>query len=101
MNQKPNSFVHLKPLTCTTDLQWLEHLWNHENMFQTGEVQANECYCSATEDIIGIDFSSYSNMKVFCVFLLKSPHPGDSYEYTKHTIINIKKEIHSNLSQIQ
>ena len=25
------------------ELQWLEHLWNHENMFETGVVQANEC----------------------------------------------------------
>ena len=27
----------------TVELQWPEHLWNHENMFETGEVQANEC----------------------------------------------------------
>ena len=25
------------------ELQWLEHLWNHENMFETGVVRANEC----------------------------------------------------------
>ena len=25
------------------ELQWLEHLWDHENMFETGVVQANEC----------------------------------------------------------
>ena len=24
-------------------LQWLEHLWNHESMFGTGVVRANEC----------------------------------------------------------
>ena len=24
-------------------LQWLEHLWCLENMFETGVVQANEC----------------------------------------------------------
>ena len=23
-------------------LQWLEHLWDHENMFETGVVRANE-----------------------------------------------------------
>ena len=22
----------------TVELQWLKHLWNHENMFETGEV---------------------------------------------------------------
>ena len=27
----------------TVELQWLDHLWNHENMFETGVVRANEC----------------------------------------------------------
>ena len=27
----------------TVELQWLEHLWNHDNMFETGVVRANEC----------------------------------------------------------
>ena len=27
----------------TVKLQWLEHLWNHENMSETGIVRANEC----------------------------------------------------------
>ena len=27
----------------TVDLQWLEHLGNHENMFETGVVRAKEC----------------------------------------------------------
>ena len=27
----------------TVDVQWLEHLWNHENMFETGVVRVNEC----------------------------------------------------------
>ena len=26
------------------ELQWLDNLWNHENMFETGVVRANECY---------------------------------------------------------
>ena len=25
------------------ELQWLEHLWDHENMFEAGVVRANEC----------------------------------------------------------
>ena len=29
--------------TITVEHQWLEHLWNHENMFETGVVLANEC----------------------------------------------------------
>ena len=28
-------------LRFTVKLQWLEHFWNHENMFETGVVQAN------------------------------------------------------------
>ena len=30
-------------LPNTVELPWLEHLWNHENMFETGVVRANEC----------------------------------------------------------
>ena len=30
-------------------------------------------------------------MQVCCVFLLESPHRGDSNEYTQYTIFNIKK----------
>ena len=43
------------------------------------------------------------------MFSLESPHRDDSNEYTKHTILNIKRKItlnykkenHSKLSQIQ
>ena len=27
----------------TVELQWLEQLWKHEIMFETGVVRANEC----------------------------------------------------------
>ena len=27
----------------TVELQWLEHLWNHEIMFETGVVRTKEC----------------------------------------------------------
>ena len=37
-------------------------------------------------------FSIFFNMKVYCVFLLESHHRGDSNEYTKFTIFNIKKK---------
>ena len=30
-------------LDVTVKLQWLEHLWDYENLFETGVVQANEC----------------------------------------------------------
>ena len=32
-------------------------------------------------------------MKVCCVSLLESPHRGDSNEYTRYIIFNMKKEI--------
>ena len=37
-------------------------------------------------------------MKLCCVFSLESPHPGDSYEYTQYSIVNIKKKIILNYS---
>ena len=27
----------------TVELQWLEHVWDHENMFETWVVRAKEC----------------------------------------------------------
>ena len=30
--------------TNTVELQWPEPLWNHEKIFETGLVRANECY---------------------------------------------------------
>ena len=37
-------------------------------------------------------FSIFLNIKVCCMFSLKSPHRGDSNEYTQHTIFNINKK---------
>ena len=45
-------------------------------------------------------FSIFFNMKGYCVFLLESPHRGDSNECIQYTIYNIKKENHPKLSQI-
>ena len=39
-------------------------------------------------------------MTVYCMFSLKSPHWGDSNDYTQYTIFNMKKDKHSKLSQI-
>ena len=39
-------------------------------------------------------------MNVHCVYLLESPHRGDSNEYTQYTIFNIKKENHPESFQI-
>ena len=41
--------VYMEPMErifkilLTVERQWLEHLWNHDNMFETGVVRANEC----------------------------------------------------------
>ena len=82
----------------TVEHQWLEHLWNHENMFGTGVVRANECYSLRqvrwhNRVIIIIFFFYFLNMKVCCVFSLESPDQGDSNEYTQYTVFNIKKKI--------
>ena len=47
----------------------LEHIWNHENMFETGVVRAKSVKHSAMSGgIIGIIFSIFLHMKVFYVF---------------------------------
>ena len=30
-------------LVSTVELQWFEHLWNHENIFETGVIRGCEC----------------------------------------------------------
>ena len=71
----------------TVELQWLEQLCNHENMFETGIVRANACYSSCQVKGNNIDiFSIFFKMKVCYVFSLESPHRGDSNEYTQYTI---------------
>ena len=44
-------------------------------------------------------FPIFFNMKVYCVFLLESPHRGDSNVYTQYTIFVIKTKIISNYSK--
>ena len=41
--RKTYEFLHFRGRMYTVELQWLEHLWNHENMFETGVVRASEC----------------------------------------------------------
>ena len=53
----------------TVDLQWLIHLWSHENMFESGVLRANECTSQLktrrhNRDIISI----FLDMKVYCVY---------------------------------
>ena len=47
------SFMTAKPeLTNTVKLQCFEHLWNHENMFETGVVN----HSARSRGIVGISF---------------------------------------------
>ena len=58
----------------------------------------NNKYCLIHNNIYLI----FYNMKIYCVFSLKSPHRCDSNEYTQYTIFNIKKEEkHPKLSEIR
>ena len=68
----------------TVERQWLEHLWNHKNMFETGVVRANGKHSARSEGIIWISFAIFFNMKVRYVLSLKSPHQENSSEYTKY-----------------
>ena len=36
------SSIRVRGFGDTVELQWLKHVWNHENMFETGVVRANE-----------------------------------------------------------
>ena len=38
-----NQQIQKQQKHATAKLQWLKHLWNHEKMFETGVVLANEC----------------------------------------------------------
>ena len=51
----------------------LEHLGNHENMSETGEVRANECLSKRQVRRHKRNmFSIFFNMKVCCMFSIKS-----------------------------
>ena len=69
-------------------------------MFETWVVRVNECQLKrqVRRHITDI-FSIFFNMKLYCGFSLESPRRGDSNEYTKYTICNIKKKIILNYSK--
>ena len=85
----------------TVELQRLEHLLDYENLFETGVVRGIEGLLQSPVRRHNRDiFSIFENMKVYCVFSIESPQPGDSNEYTQYTISQYKKENHPKLSQI-
>ena len=86
------------------ELQLLKHLWDYENLFQTGVVRAIEGLLWSqvrrhnrhNKDIFSIFFS----MKVYCVFSLEAPQRGHSKEFTQYTISQYNNENHPKLCQI-
>ena len=68
---KINKLSLLPLLTRTIELQWLEHLWDHKNMFEIGVVPVNECssQCQVRRHDMDL-FSIFFNMKVCCEFSL-------------------------------
>ena len=71
--------VHLHVLTKgTVEFHWHEHLWNHEIMFQTEVVRANEWLSSARSGgIIGISLDEAILVKTHNIRfqLIKENHP--------------------------
>ena len=66
-------------------------------MFETEVVRANDCYLQREVKRHNMDiFSIFINTKLNCGFSLESPHRGDSNEYQKYTIFNIKKKTNLN-----
>ena len=63
-------------------------------MFETGIVRANGLIITSNKVHNRNNFSIFFNMKACCVFILESPHRGDSNEYTQDAIINIKRKSH-------
>ena len=41
--------VPCRLFTSTVEQQWLEQLWNHKNIFETGVVRANEYFIIALD----------------------------------------------------
>ena len=83
--------VRLYKIINTVELQRLEHLWDHENYFETG--CSSQCGLIIAPGWRNMNTCSiFFIMKVCCVFSLESPHRGDSNEYTQHDIINTKKK---------
>ena len=88
-----NSWSYNNP-QYTVELQWLEHLWDYENLFETGVVRTIEgLLLSQVRRHNMVIFSIFFNMKVYCVFSLESPQRGDSNDYTQYTISQYKMKI--------
>ena len=80
-------------MVSTLELQWFEHLWNHENMLETGKIELVSINHSARSGGKYGILSIFFNLKVCCVLSFELLRRGDSNEYTQYTIFKIKKTI--------
>ena len=68
-------------------LQWLEHLWDSENIHETGVVRAKECYSQRYvrrhNNMIRYLFDFLQDEGMLCV-LIRIASSGDSNEYTMY-----------------
>ena len=77
-----NLQILLSQNSSTAELQWLERLWNHENMFETGELELMSVNHRTISGGIIRTFIIFLNMMVYRVFLLESSYRGISNKYT-------------------
>ena len=63
-------------IPTTVELKLLEHLWNHENMFETGVVRAKECYslCQVFSIFFNIRYVVCSHENRLIEAILMSAH---------------------------
>ena len=74
-------------MSTIVEHQWLEHAGSMKICSRQGEFELMSINYSGKSggiiDTVYI-FNFSFNMKVFCVFPLKSPHRGDPNKYTQH-----------------
>ena len=61
---------------------------SRQGLFELGSIN----HSARSGGKIGISFSIFFNINVFCVFSLETPHRGDSNEYIQYTVFNIKRK---------
>ena len=82
-----NCHDHLEETEDIVELQWLEHLWNHENMFETGVVRVLSDNHSARSDGYLFDFLEHEGMFYFHIRIASVYH----FQYKKITLTYLQQ----------
>ena len=102
INRTMQSFFTFHCIQHTVECQWLEHLWDHDNLFEIWVFWATEgeslCQVRKQMAIFREFFSIFYTIMVCWVCSLESPRWGDSNEYTQQTISWYNKKISLNSS---